>query len=102
VTDRRNPDYPEVPTMAEVGFGDVGTLQLLALFAPAGVPNDIIEKLHKAAVEAVTAASVAEKLKVQSMRPVPTASPDDAKKWLQDQMALWRKITDEVRIELPE
>ena len=36
VTERASPDYPDVPTMGEVGFGDIGTLQLLALFAPAG------------------------------------------------------------------
>jgi hypothetical protein len=36
------------------------------------------------------------------MRPAPTASPDDARTWLQDQIALWRRITNEVKIELPE
>jgi tripartite-type tricarboxylate transporter receptor subunit TctC len=88
--------------MGEVGFGDVGTLQLLALFAPAGVPKAIIQTLHKAAIEAVTSPAAVEKLKVQFMRPVPTASPDEAQKWLQDQMAFWRRMTDEVKIELPE
>ena len=100
VTERRSPDYPDVPTMREVGFGDIGTLQLLALFAPAGVPKAIVETLHKAAIEASPA--IVEKLKVQFMRPVPTASPDEAQKWLQDQMAFWRRITEEVKIELPE
>jgi len=102
VTERRSPDYPDVPTMGEVGFGDIGTLQLLALFAPAGVPKAIVETLHKAAIEAVTSPAIVEKLKVQFMRPVPTASPDEAQKWLQDQMAFWRRITEEVKIELPE
>ena len=102
VTERRSPDYPDVPTMGEVGFGDIGTLQLLALFAPAGVPKAIVETLHKAAIEAVSSPAIVEKLKVQFMRPVPTASPDEAQKWLQDQMAFWRRITEEVKIELPE
>jgi tripartite-type tricarboxylate transporter receptor subunit TctC len=102
VTERRSPDYPDVPTMGEVGFGDIGTLQLLALFAPTGVPKAIVETLHKAAIGAVTSPAIVEKLKVQFMRPVPTASPDDAQKWLQDQMAFWRRITEEVKIELPE
>jgi Tripartite tricarboxylate transporter family receptor len=75
VTERRSPDYPDVPTMGEVGFGDIGTLQLLALFAPAGVPKAIVETLHKAAIEAVSSPAIVEKLKVQFMRPVPTASP---------------------------
>jgi tripartite-type tricarboxylate transporter receptor subunit TctC len=74
----------------------------LALFAPTGVPKAIVETLHKAAIGAVTSPAIVEKLKVQFMRPVPTASPDDAQKWLQDQMAFWRRITEEVKIELPE
>jgi hypothetical protein len=36
------------------------------------------------------------------MRPAPSASPDDAKAWLQDQLTLWRRISSEVKIELPD
>ena len=35
-TDQRLPDFPDVPTMAEVGFAGIGTAQWQALFAPAG------------------------------------------------------------------
>jgi len=102
VTESRVPEYPDVPTLTELGYPEVGTMQLLAMFAPGGVPREVLDTLHKAAVDAVTSASVREKLKAQSMRPAPTASPDDARAWLQDQIALWRRITNEVKIELPE
>ena len=36
------------------------------------------------------------------MRAVPTKSPAEAKAWLADEMALWRKIVAEVKIDLPE
>src|SRR4029077_3313889 len=52
VTEQRLPEYPDVPTLAELGYPGVGTLQWLALFAPGGVAKDVIETLHKAAVEA--------------------------------------------------
>jgi len=102
VTERRLPEYPDVPTLAELGYPDVGTLQWLALFAPGGVPRDIIETLHKAAVEAASLPNVADKLAAQVMRPAPSKSTAEAKTWLADEMALWRKIVAEVKIEMPD
>jgi tripartite-type tricarboxylate transporter receptor subunit TctC len=102
VTEKRLPEYPDVPTMAELGYPGVGTLQWLALFAPSGVPQDVIETLHKAAVAAATSPAVVEKLKVQVMRPAPSRSTAEAKTWLAGEMAMWRKIVAEVKIEMPE
>ena len=102
VTEQRLPEYPDVPTLAELGFPTVGTLQWLAVFAPGGVPKDIIETLHKAAVEAATAPAVVDKLKLQVMRPAPSKSTAEAKTWLASEMDLWRKIVAEVKIELPD
>src|SRR5499426_942778 len=54
--------YPDVPTMAEVGFADVGTVAWNAMFAPAGTPKPVLETLHKAAVEALQAPAAKEAL----------------------------------------
>jgi tripartite-type tricarboxylate transporter receptor subunit TctC len=102
VTEKRLPEYPDVPTLAELGYPGVGTLQWLAIFAPSGVPPAVIETLHKAAFAAVTSPPVVEKLKTQVMRAVPTQSPAEAKTWLAGEMAKWRKIIAEVKIEMPE
>jgi tripartite-type tricarboxylate transporter receptor subunit TctC len=102
VTEKRLPEYPDVPTLAELGYPDVGTLQWLALFAPGGVPADVIETLHKAAVEAAMAPAVVDKLKAQVMRPAPSKSTAEAKAWLAGEMALWRRIVAEVKIEMPD
>jgi len=102
VTEKRLPEYPDIPTLTELGYPDVGTLQWLALFAPGAVPKDVVATLHKAAVAAATSPAVVEKLKAQLMRAVPTASPEDAKAWLASEMALWRKIVAEVKIEVPD
>ena len=40
--------WPDVPTLDEVGFPGFRPSQWKAAFAPAGVPREIIEKLHKA------------------------------------------------------
>ena len=102
VTEKRLPEYPDLPTLTELGYPGIGTLQWLAIFAPSGTSKDVIATLHKAAAEAAAAPGVADKLKVQMMRAVPTSSPEDAKAWLAGEMTLWRKIVDEVKIDLPE
>ncbi len=102
VTEQRLPEYPDVPTLAELGYPGVGTLQWLAIFAPRGVPPAVIETLHTAALAAATSPTVVDKLRAQVMRSVPTKSPAEAKTWLADEMAKWRQIVAEVKIEVPD
>jgi len=96
----RLPEYPDVPTMQEAGFDGVGTLAWQALFAPAGTPKDVLETLRKAMTEAMASPAVIATFGKQNFNRVPTASLDDAKTWLAAEMARWKKITDEVPIEL--
>ena len=53
VNPTRLPDYPDVPTMKEVGFPDVGTIAWNGMFAPAATPRPVLEALHRAAVAAL-------------------------------------------------
>jgi len=102
VNDARLPDYPEVPTMAEVGYAGVGTLAWQGLFAPAGMPKEILDKLHRAVIAALKTPAVATAFEKQNFRVVPNASIGEAKDWLADELASWRRITEEVKIEIVE
>ena len=42
----RSPHLPDVPTMSELGYKDFVMYGWTMLFAPAGVPRDIVGKLH--------------------------------------------------------
>jgi tripartite-type tricarboxylate transporter receptor subunit TctC len=101
VNHARLPEYPDVPTMQEAGFADVGTLAWQALFAPADTPKDILETLQKAMVQALQAPAVKATFAKQNFNIVPTASLADAQAWLDGEIARWKKITDEVPIERP-
>jgi len=94
--------YPDVPTMAEVGFPDVGTVAWNAMFAPAGTPKPVLETLHKAAVEALQAPAAKEALTKQNFNIVPSKSVDEAKAWLAGEIATWQKITAAVKIDVTE
>jgi tripartite-type tricarboxylate transporter receptor subunit TctC len=99
VDHKRLPDYPDVPTMAEVGFPEVGTIAWNAMFAPAATPKPVLETLHKAAVDAMQAPAAKEALTKQHFNIVPSKSVDAAKTWLAGEIARWKKITAEVKIE---
>lgn len=102
VNHTRLPEYPDVATMQELGYPGVGTIAWQALFAPAGTPPEVLDTLFNAAVKAMQAPAVQEAFKKQNFNVVPNKSIADAKTWLADEMATWRKITGEVKIELSE
>ena len=43
---RRLPQLPQVPTVAEAGFGDLEAVNVYALFAPAGLTPAALRALH--------------------------------------------------------
>ena len=95
----RLPDYPDLPTMQEIGYPGVGTIAWQALFAPAGVPKDVLQKIFDATVAALKSPEAADSFHKQTFNIVPNASLADAKTWLAQQMDTWRKITADVKID---
>jgi tripartite-type tricarboxylate transporter receptor subunit TctC len=100
VSKQRLPEYPDIATMAELGFDGVGTLHWQSMIAPAGTPKETLEILHKALVQGLNAPTVQEAFKKQIIRATPTESPADAQAWLKSEIDTWRKIVSEVKIEL--
>ena len=98
----RLPEYPDVRTMAELGYKDVGTIAWQGMFAPAGTPKETLETLFKALQQAMQAPPVTDAFKKQNFNIVPNKSLDDAKSWLQSEIGYWKKVADEVKIEVAE
>jgi tripartite-type tricarboxylate transporter receptor subunit TctC len=99
VNHARLPDFPDLPTMQELGFPGVGTIAWQGLFAPGGTPKEVLQTIFNATTEAMKAPAVRDAFAKQTFNTVPNASLDDAKAWLAGQMDTWRKITSEVKIE---
>jgi tripartite-type tricarboxylate transporter receptor subunit TctC len=100
IADKRLEEFPDVPTLAELGFPNVGTHHWLGIFARTGTPDYAVAALHKAASEAVKQPATIAALAKQSMRPFASASPQAARKWLQDELDTWEKIVKEVNIKV--
>lgn len=99
VNPTRLPDYPDVPTMKEVGFADVGTIAWNGMFAPAATPRPVLEALHRSAVAALTSDAARAALTKQGFIIAPSKSLDDARTWLANEIDAWKKITAAVKIE---
>jgi hypothetical protein len=52
--------------------------------------------------EALASPAVVANFAKQNFNRVPTASLDEAKTWLAAEMARWKKITEEVPIDIPQ
>jgi tripartite-type tricarboxylate transporter receptor subunit TctC len=61
--DRRNPDFPDVPTMKEAGLPDFDVPSWWSLFAPKGTPPDTVAKINKAVVEAAKTPEMTDRLR---------------------------------------
>jgi tripartite-type tricarboxylate transporter receptor subunit TctC len=84
--DKRHPSFPEVPTMAEAGVPayhhDGGWF---GMFAPAGTPNDIVEKLAAEVRKAMQDPGVLDR--VDKIGAFPAAStPAEFRKFIQSEL----------------
>ena len=101
MADARLPEYPDVPTLKELGYA-TGKGLWSALYAPAATPRDVLDTLHKATVQSLNSEPVQTAFKKQMIKAVPDASIDAAQAWNKAETAYWRKVTDEVKVELPD
>jgi hypothetical protein len=62
----------------------------------------VLEIVREAAVQALASEQVTTAFKQQMIRAVPSASIADAQAWNKAEVAYWKKVTDEVKIELPD
>ena len=100
VNKTRLQDYPNIPTMKEVGYPDVGTIAWNGLFAPAATPKPVLEALHNIVLQALASPEVKEKFAKQKMEIAPHKSLADAKAWLDEEIQHWQTITSQVKIEV--
>jgi tripartite-type tricarboxylate transporter receptor subunit TctC len=101
MSNERVPEYPDVPTLVELGYAS-GKGLWSALYAPAATPRDVLETVRKAAVQALTSEPVETTFKKQMIKPTPSNSLDEALAFDRAEVAYWKKVTDAVKVELPD
>jgi tripartite-type tricarboxylate transporter receptor subunit TctC len=100
IADKRLPEYPDLPTLTELGYPGVGSGLWGALYAPAATPRPILETLHKGVVAALNSEPVQTAFKKQMIKAAPNASLEDAAAWNKKETEYWKKIISEVKVDL--
>jgi len=88
---RREPQLPDVPTVAEAGYPEFQAPSWVGIFAPAGTPQAIIDKLHAAVAAALKSPDLLKRFGELGMNPAPTPGPEFAKSVSAD-IARWTKV----------
>ncbi len=94
---RRSPILPDVPTLAEAGVPGAEIHEWNAVFAPAGTPDAVVDKLSAALLKALDAPEVRARI-AQLGGEQQKASPEQAQQFIRQQMVLWARVVRERNI----
>ena len=97
-SEKRLPELPNVPTMAEAGVPGFEVATEYGYLAPAGTPKEIVDRLNKEINEILKLPDVKEKFAQQGVFEMIT-TPDEMKQHLREEIAKWGKVISEAKIE---
>jgi tripartite-type tricarboxylate transporter receptor subunit TctC len=88
---KRSAVLPDLPTIAESGLSGYEMLNWLGLFAPAGTPRAVVEKLNGEAIRIMRTPEVRDRLNAQGAEPSPLAMEEFAK-FVKSEVEKWAKV----------
>ena len=88
---KRAPMLPDVPTLAEAGLAGAEIYEWNAVFAPAGTPEPVLEKLSVALQKAMETPEVKARI-AQLGGEIQKGGPKAAQEFIQAQIALWARL----------
>ena len=88
---KRIPGAPEVPTVAEAGGPPLEASTWVLFLAPAGTPRDIVNRLSAETRKAINESDIRSRFEQIGIEAVGN-SPEEAAKFLQDEVAKWAKV----------
>jgi tripartite-type tricarboxylate transporter receptor subunit TctC len=89
-------NFPDVPTMAEAGFAQIGTSNWQGLFAARGTPTELVRTLHKAAIEAMSTATARQEIAKVDAAVVTSETPEKLAAEIKAEMATWERLVPQV------
>ena len=94
---KRSPILPQLPTIAEAGVPGYVASDWWGILAPAGTPQPIVDKLHRAIDEVLRSEDTKKNLDQQGATPVPMGSAQFGA-YIKDEMAKWGPVVQKAGI----
>jgi tripartite-type tricarboxylate transporter receptor subunit TctC len=91
--DKRDPTFPNTPTMAEAGVPGLDVFSWQAIVAPKGLPRDVKDKLEGALAMAYKDPALVKKFSDIGFEVVGGGSADFAR-FLNEELARWKQVVD--------
>jgi tripartite-type tricarboxylate transporter receptor subunit TctC len=95
----RSPAFPQLPTVAEAGVPGYAAESWYGLFAPAGTPADIIDRLNKSAAKAVQSEAF-KRLGVNEGLVMVARPPEAFDQYVRGEEERWRKLIQDAGIRI--
>jgi len=92
---RRSATAPDLPTMAEAGVSGFQAVAWNGLVGPAGLPPDIVKRVHDVFAKAMAAPDVRERLVGAGLDPIGD-SPQEFGQFIRTEIAKWSKVAKDV------
>ena len=96
---KRHFALPEVPTFAELGYASVESETWVGLFAPAGTPREVVDKIAQALDRALRETSVVDLLRQQGAEPH-FMDPSEFTRYVDSEITRWGGIVRATGIKL--
>lgn len=95
----RSPMLPNVPTMQEAGYPNIEAVAWFGVLVPKGTPKNIINRLNKEFVAALTIPEIKNKLQ-ESGAQVVASSPEEFDAFMQNEVSKWSTVINNAKISL--
>jgi len=95
--DERTPAFPEIPSTTEQGFPGLRIDTWYAVFAPAGTPSAVIERINAGINASLQLADVREVLARQGLTPA-GGPPERMAALLKSELARWARVVNSAHI----
>ena len=97
----RSAALPDVPTVGEIALPNFSLYAWLGLFAPAGVPAPVLDKLNKSAVATLQHADTAQRLRAIGLE-TKGGTQADLSQHLDTELKRWADLARDVKFEVSE
>jgi tripartite-type tricarboxylate transporter receptor subunit TctC len=97
---RRHPLMPNVPTVAESGYPGFEALSWQGLFAPAGTPREVVERLNAETQKALASPDIRDFFSRQGFE-VAGSTPAEFRTFIEAEIPKWAKVVKEAGLTPP-
>ncbi|NYT24377.1 tripartite tricarboxylate transporter substrate binding protein [Alcaligenaceae bacterium] len=97
-TSERSNLFPDVPTVAEIGFPEAEMSVWIGLFAPAGIPSEVTDRLSKLTLEALADPELVEQFRAEGVFIEKDDSSEAFRAEQIRQVELWKRVVDKAGI----